>query len=609
MKQCIDKYLVQDRSVKPAILYETPQFMYILISMCLFANYPKETRLKYVKDYYDAISTFKISLPTPIIAGVRTPLRQFASCILFDMDDTLDSIVHTDCATGYYVSQRAGIGMNMGRIRGVGAQIRKGEVEHTGIIPLARKIESTVHSFTQNGLRGGAATINFPFFHWEIEDILQLKNNQGSEDSSVRDVDYCIGLSKIVYERYMKDETLTLFSNDDVPDLYENFGLDSFDEIYKTCERKRIRKKTISAREFVHTLLAERYETGRIYIFNADHVNSHSHTKLPIYMTNLCTEITLPTIPIKHIDDTEGRVATCILSAINVGNVSLNDMEKICDLTVRALEELIDYQKYPIKAAELYTKDQRTLGIGVINYAYGLAKNKISNWESQEAYNFTHELFENLQYHLLKASNEIAKEKGVCTGYNSSVYSEGTLPIDTYKKSIDAVVPNELSLDWESLRKDIKEFGLRHNALTAQMPSESSSVTSNATNGIEPPRDFLSIKNSKKGSLKMIVPEYSRLKNFYSLLWNMPSRVGYLNNVAIMQKFMDQSLSANTSYNPLQFKEDTVDMNTLVSDLFLAYKNGIKTLYYNQTYDMNNNDQDDIDNQQKAGCESGACAI
>lgn len=606
LKQCVDKYLVQDRITGE--LYETPQFMYVLIAACLFGGYPVESRLKYVKDYYDIISQHKISLPTPIIAGVRTPLRQFASCILFDMDDNLNSIIHTQAAMGYYVAQRAGIGMNMGRIRGKGAKIRGGEVEHTGIIPLARNVQTVAHSFTQNGLRGGAVTVHFPFFHWEIEDIVQLKNNQGSEETSVRHVDYSIGLSRLVYERYVRNETITLFSNEQTPGLYESFGHPEFDDLYQHYEQMPgIRKKQLPARDFVHTLLNERAETGRIYIYNADHCNSHSHTKLHVAMSNLCQEILLPVKPINHIDDDQGRVATCILSSINLGAVKEYEMEKVCDLTVRALDELIDYQGYPIQAAESYTKEQRTLGIGVINLAYVFAKNKIS-WDSEQALHLAHQMMENVQYNCIKASVSLAKEKGRAPAFDTSKYSDGRLPIDTYNRNVDELVSQGFVLehDWDQLREQVLEYGMRNCCLTAIAPTESSSIVCYATSGIDPIREHLTIRRSKRGDLKTISPEYSKYKNYYEKLWDMKSNQGYLQVMAVLQKFVDQSISTNTSYNPANWGDKGVPMSELVKDLFLAYRLGLKTLYYHNTNDGNEND---ADTQADSGCDSGACKI
>jgi ribonucleoside-diphosphate reductase alpha chain len=585
LRQVVDKYLVQDRS--SGGVYETPQFMYMMIALTIFAEYSKETRMSYVKRYYDAISKHKINIPTPIMAGVRTPLRQFASCVLVDVDDTLDSIFSSDMAIGRYVAQRAGIGINAGRIRGINSKIRGGEVQHTGVVPFLKKFEATVRCCTQNGIRGGSATVHFPIWHQEIEDILVLKNNKGTEDNRVRKLDYSIQISKLFYERFIQDGEITLFSPHDVPGLYDSFGLPEFDALYVQYEEdSSIKKKTIKAQELILNLLKERAETGRIYIMNIDHCNSHSSFKDKVNMSNLCQEITLPTDPIQHIDDNMGEIALCILSAINVGKVkSDEELEELCDLSVRGLDELIDYQKYPVKAAEIATKARRSLGIGFIGLAHYLAKLGF-NYDSQEAWDAVHGLSESFQYYLLKASNQLAKEKGYCEYFGRTKYADGILPIDTYKKDVDEISSIGLDHDWETLRASILEHGLRHSTLSAQMPSESSSVVSNATNGIEPPRGFLSIKKSKKGPLKQIVPQYQSLKNNYTLLWDMESNRGYINIVAMMQKFFDQAISGNWSYNPENYKDNEVPVSVMANDFLNCYRYGWKTAYYQNTYDI-----------------------
>ena len=584
LRQVTDKYLVQDRSAGK--IFETPQFMYVLIAATLFQQYPQETRLDYVRRYYDAISQHKINIPTPIMGGVRTPLRQFASCVLVDVDDTLDSIFSSDMAIGKYVAQRAGIGINAGRIRGINSKIRGGEVQHTGVVPFLKKFESTVRCCTQNGIRGGSATVHFPIWHQEIEDIIVLKNNKGTEDNRVRKLDYSIQLSKLFYERFIKNENITLFSPHDVPGLYDAFGTDSFDNLYTKYEADTsIPSRSIPAQELILALLKERAETGRLYIMNIDHCNSHSSFKDKVNMSNLCQEITLPTDPISHIDDEGGEIALCILSAINVGKLrTLNELENLCDLAVRGLEELIDYQGYPVKAAERSTLARRSLGIGYIGLAHYLAKHG-EHYDDPTAWKLVHELTEAFQYNLLKASNALAKERGPCDAYQHTKYHDGILPIDTYKRDLDEIVAPEYKYDWDSLRTDIQRYGLRHSTLSAQMPSESSSVVSNATNGIEPPRDYLSIKKSKKGPLKQIVPSYTSLKNNYTLLWDLKSNAGYINIVAVMQKFFDQAISGNWSYNPENYDNNEVPVSVMAQDLLMTYKLGWKTSYYQNTYD------------------------
>ena len=592
LRQVCDKYLVQDRS--NGKVYETPQFMYLLIAATIFSKYPKDTRLDYVKKYYDAISRHKINIPTPIMAGVRTPLRQYASCVLVDVDDTLDSIFSSDMAIGKYVAQRAGIGINAGRIRGINSKIRGGEVQHTGVVPFLKKFESTVRCCTQNGIRGGSATVHFPIWHIEIEDILVLKNNKGTEDNRVRKLDYSIQISKIFYERFIKNEDITLFSPNDVPGLYDAFGTPEFDDIYMGYEQDgSIPRKTIGGQELFFDLLKERAETGRIYIMNIDHCNSHSSFMDKIEMSNLCQEITLPTKPLQHIDDENGEIALCILSAINVGKIrDLEDLDVLCDLAVRSLDELIDFQGYPVRAAEIATRARRSLGIGYIGLAHYLAKHG-HRYEDPEAWKSVHDLSEAFQYYLIQATVNLAKEKGACEYSHRTKYGNGILPIDTYKNEVDEIVPNELHYDWESLRAQVNQYGVRNSTLSAQMPSESSSVVSNATNGIEPPRGYLSIKKSKKGPLKQIVPQYGTLKNNYDLLWEMRSNKGYINIVAVMQKFFDQAISGNWSYNPEHYPNNEIPVSIMAQDLLTTYKYGWKTSYYQNTYDIKTDEMDD----------------
>ena len=583
LRQVVDKYLVQDRS--SGTVFETPQYMYIMIAATLFQNYQKD-RLEYVRRYYNAISKHKINIPTPIMAGVRTPLRQFASCVLVDVDDTLDSIFSSDMAIGRYVSQRAGIGINAGRIRGINSKIRGGEVTHTGVVPFLKKFESTVRCCTQNGIRGGSATVHFPIWHREIEDILVLKNNKGTEDNRVRKLDYSIQITKLFYERFIQDTEITLFSPHDVPGLYDAFGTDAFDELYVRYERDQsIPRKTIGSQELFLDLLKERAETGRIYIMNIDHCNSHSSFLDKVNMSNLCQEITLPTDPIQHIDG-EGEIALCILSAVNVGKLkNLDELEELCDLSVRGLEELIDYQQYPVKAAKISTLNRRSLGIGYIGLAHYLAKQG-EHYDDSRAWQLVHNLTEAFQFYLLKSSNQLAKEKGACGYFNRTKYSQGILPIDTYKRDVDELCDPTLRYEWDVLRADIQAYGLRHSTLSAQMPSESSSVVSNATNGIEPPRDYLSVKKSKKGPLKQVVPQYQTLKNNYTLLWDMSGNTGYINIVAVMQKFFDQAISGNWSYNPENYENNEVPVSVMAQDLLTTYKLGWKTSYYQNTYDI-----------------------
>jgi len=595
IRQVVDKYLVQDRSTGK--VFETPQFMYMMVSATLFQDDDKFYRLEYIKKYYDAISKHKINIPTPIMGGVRTPIRQFASCVLVDSDDTLDSIFSSDMAIGKYVAQRAGIGINAGRIRGINSKIRGGEVQHTGVVPFLKKFESTVRCCTQNGIRGGSATVHFPIWHQEIEDIIVLKNNKGTEDNRVRKLDYSIQLSGLFYKRFISDGVITLFSPHNVPGLYEAFGMPEFDELYEQYEQDdTIPKKTVKAQTLILDILKERSETGRIYLMNIDHCNTHSSFKDKIEMSNLCQEITLPTKPLQHIDDENGEIALCILSAINVGKINnIKELDDLCDLAVRGLDALIDYQQYPVKAAKHSTINRRSLGIGFIGLAHYLAKNG-AKYDSPEALKLVHDLTERFQFALLHSSNMLAMEKGACGYFGKTKYAQGILPIDTYKSDVDEIISNDLLCDWENLRGRIKEYGLRHSTLSAQMPSESSSVVSNATNGIEPPRDYLSIKKSKKGPLKQIVPSYQSLKNNYTLLWDMKSNEGYIKITAVMQKFFDQAISGNWSYNPENYPDNEVPVSVMANDLLTTYKYGWKTSYYQNTYDAKK-DGDDVVSQ------------
>ena len=609
VEQMAGKYLVQDRVSKT--VYESPQFLYMLVGMCLFASYEKSERLDYVKRFYDATSQFKISLPTPIMSGVRTPSRQFSSCVLIECGDSLDSINATTSAIVRYVSQRAGIGINAGRIRALGSPIRGGEAQHTGCIPFYKLFQTAVKCCSQGGVRGGAATLFYPLWHLEVESLLVLKNNRGVEDNRVRHMDYGVQLNKTMYTRLIKGQDISLFSPSDTPGLYDAFfeDQDKFEELYTKYENDpSIRSRQIPATELFSLMMQERASTGRIYIQNVDHCNTHSPfdaTVAPIRQSNLCMEIALPTKPLDNINDETGEIALCTLSAVNLGKVeNVSDIEEPAELIVRALDALLDYQDYPVKAAENGSMRRRTLGVGVINYAYYLAKNGV-RYSDGSALGLTHQTFEALQYYLLKASNKLAKEQGACPAFNETTYSQGILPIDTYKKDLDQICQEPLHLDWETLRGEITTHGLRNSTLTALMPSETSSQIANATNGIEPPRGLVSIKASKDGILKQVVPEIATLKDQYELLWQMPNNDGYLKLVAVMQKFVDQSISANTNYDPVRYEGGRVPMKILLKDLLNAYKLGVKTLYYHNTRDGANDAQADMEDD----CAGGACKI
>jgi ribonucleoside-diphosphate reductase alpha chain len=588
MEQFRGKYLVQNRVTKR--IYETPQMAYVLIAATLFSKYPEEERLKWIKDYYDAISTFDISLPTPVMAGVRTPQRQFSSCVLIETDDSLDSINATTSSIVKYVSQKAGIGIGAGSIRAINSPIRNGDASHTGVVPFYKMFQAGVKSCSQGGVRGGAATLYYPIWHYEVEDLLVLKNNKGTTDNRVRHMDYGVQFNKLMYERLMSGDNITLFSPHDVPELYESFFNDQekFRELYEIAERKTsIRKKSVPALELFSSFMTERKNTGRIYLQNVDHANDHSSfdSKVaPVKQSNLCCEITLPTKPLNSIVDEEGEIALCTLSAINWGNIrSPEEFEKPCELAVRGLDALLSYQNYPLIAAELATINRRPLGVGIINFAYWLAKNDMNYTDTN--LELVDEWAEAWSYYLIKASNVLAQERGPCPKTDETKYGHGIVPIDTRKKEIDELVPHKERMDWKSLREDLKEFGIRNSTLMALMPAETSAQISNSTNGIEPPRSYVSVKQSKHGVLKQVVPGIHKLKNKYELLWDQKSPEGYLKIMAVLQKYVDQGISVNTSYNPVYFEDEKIPMSVMLQHLIMFYKYGGKQLYYFNTFD------------------------
>ena len=588
MEQFRGKYLAQNRATGE--IFETPQVAYMMIAATLFSDYPKETRIQWVKDYYDAISTFKISLPTPVMAGVRTPQRQFSSCVLIETDDSLDSINATSSSIVKYVSQKAGIGIGAGSIRAIGSKIRSGDATHTGVVPFYKLFQSAVKSCSQGGVRGGAATLYYPIWHLEIEDMLVLKNNKGTEENRVRHMDYGVQFNKLMYERLLSGGDITLFSPQDVPGLYETFfnDQDKFKELYETAERNtRLRKKTVSAVELFTSFVQERKDTGRIYLMNVDHANDHGSflaDVAPIRQSNLCCEIDLPTKPLQDANDPEGEIALCTLSAVNWGSVKkAQEFQKPCELAVRGLDALLDYQKYPVVAAELATMKRRPLGVGIINFAYWMAKND-STYQEPDL-EMVDTWTEAWSYYLIKASADLAIEKGACPKSDETKYSLGITPNQTYKKDVDELIKHQERADWKSLRKQLKETGIRNSTLMALMPAETSAQISNSTNGIEPPRSYVSIKQSKHGVLKQVVPGFPRLKNKYDLLWEQKSPEGYLKIMSILQKYIDQGISVNTSYNPEHFEDEKVPMSMLLQHLVMFYKYGGKQLYYNNTHD------------------------
>lgn len=591
MEQFRGKYLVQNRVTGE--IYETPQIAYMMISATLFANYPQKTRMKYVKDFYDAISNFDISLPTPIMAGLRTPQRQFSSCVLIETDDSLDSINATSSSIVKYVSQKAGIGIGAGSIRAINSPIRNGDASHTGVIPFYKMFQSAVKSCSQGGVRGGAATLYYPIWHLEVEDLLVLKNNKGTEDNRVRHMDYGVQFNKLMYERVLSGGNITLFSPSDVPGLYESFfsDQDKFKELYETAERNtRLRKKTVPAIELFSQFIEERKNTGRVYLMNVDHANTHGafvEDVAPVKQSNLCCEINLPTKPLKSVEDEEGEISLCTLAAINWGNIKTpKDFERVCRLSVRALDELLTYQNYPVNAAEISTMKRRPLGIGIINFAYWLAKNDLNYQDIDEnGLALVDEWTEAWSYYLIKASADLAAEQGAILGTNETKYGQGITPNMTYKKEVDELVPHKERMPWKSLRKQLQKTGIRNSTLMALMPAETSAQISNSTNGIEPPRSLVSVKQSKHGVLKQVVPGFARLKNKYDLLWNQKSPEGYLKIMAVLQKYIDQGISVNTSYNPQFYEDDKIPMSVMIQHLLMFYKYGGKQLYYFNTYD------------------------
>jgi ribonucleoside-diphosphate reductase alpha chain len=588
MEQFRGKYLVQNRVTGE--LRETPQMTYILIAATLFSHYPKETRLRWVKDYYDAISNFDLSLPTPVMAGVRTPQRQFSSCVLIETGDSLDSINATTSSIVKYVSQKAGIGIGAGSIRALGSPIRKGDAYHTGVVPFYKMFQAATRSCSQGGVRNGAATLYYPIWHLEIEDLLVLKNNKGTDENRVRHIDYGVQFNKLMYERLIAGSDITLFSPQDVPGLYKSFfaDQDKFKELYEKAERStKIRKKSIPASKLFASFMEERKNTGRIYLMNVDNANDHGafkKEKAPIRQSNLCCEVNLPTKPLSSYTDEEGEIALCTLSAVNWGNIKdPRDFQLPCELAVRGLDALLDYQKYPVKAAEKATMKRRPLGVGIINLAYWMAKQDMTY--SDPNLEVIDRWAEAWSYYLIKASADLAKEEGACPGNADTKYSDGILPIDTYKKDVDELVPHKERMAWTSLRKQLKETGIKNSTLMALMPAETSAQISNSTNGIEPPRSLVSVKQSKHGVLKQVVPGIHQLKNKYDLLWDQKNPNGYLEIMAVLQKYVDQGISVNTSYNPTFYEEEKIPMSTMLGHLLTFYKYGGKQLYYFNTYD------------------------
>ncbi|QZT35593.1 ribonucleoside-diphosphate reductase subunit alpha [Halosquirtibacter xylanolyticus] len=606
LRQMVDKYLVQDRIHKT--LYETPQEAFMLIGMFMFMKEKREIRKGLIFSFYDALSQFKVSLPTPIISGVRTPLRQFSSCCLIDVGDTTDSILASNSAVGYYTAQRAGIGLNFGRIRGKDAKIRDGSVVHTGLIPFMKIYESTTKSFTQNSIRGGGSTATVPFFHWEIEQFIRLKNNKGNEENRVRRMDFSIALHKVFRERVREDQMITLFSMEECAPLYQSMygkDVDHFRDVYEAFEaRLDIRKREVSARELYVAIIQERFETGRIYILNADHVNSHSSFSKPIYMSNLCQEITLPTSPIQSVDDTNGEIAMCILSNINLGKIDfIEELDDLTRLLVRFLDNLIDYQEYPLLSAARVTQKRRSLGIGISDLFHFLAKQGVE-YDKKKARDLVHEYMERFQYGLIRSSMLLAKEKGMAEGFHETMYFSGVFPIDSYCRTVDQLHEEGLKCDWSKLREEVKRYGMRNTTLSAIPPAASSSIVSNSTAGVDPPRMHMTTKLSKHGPLVQLLPDIEKYYSSYSLAWGI-SNASYIKLIAVIQKFIDQSISTNMYYDLSLYENERVPIRELIEDELTAYKYGLKTLYYLNTHDGSGNEMEKVE----SSCSGGACEV
>jgi len=595
MEQMRSKYLVQNRT--NGTLYETPQVLYIMIAMTLFAKY-NGRRMKFIREFYNAISQFYISLPTPIMAGVRTPTRQFSSCVVLESNDSLDSINATSTSIVKYISKKAGLGINAGKIRAVGSNIGDGSIAHTGLIPFLKYFQSAVKSCSQGGVRGGAATVYMPIWHYEFEDLVVLKNNRGTEETRIRHMDYAFQFNQLMYERLLDGGKITFFSPHDVPGLYDAFfeDQDKFKELYEKYERSyKIRKKSLPALEVFSQFMQERKETGRIYLQNVDHANTHGafiEQQAPIHQSNLCCEIDLPSHGLESYDDTnKGEISLCTLSAINWGLINdPADFERYCELAVRSLDALLDYQNYPIIAAQRSTMNRRPLGVGIINFAYFLAKRGLKY--NDDALEIVDEYTEAWSYYLIKASADLAKEKGKCYKSIETKYGHGILPIDTYKKDVDELIKHKERMPWKQLREQLKKNGIRNSTLMAIMPAETSAQISNSTNGIEPPRALVSYKQSKDGIMAQVVPNIHNLKNKYDLLWDQDGPEGYLKIMAVLQKYVDQGISVNTSYNPAQYEDNKIPMSIMLKDLITFYKYGGKQLYYFNTNDMAGEEED-----------------
>lgn len=602
VKQLCDKYLVKNQESRE--LYETPQFRYIIAAMTLFHNYTGKTRMTYIKRSYNYFSKFKINLPTPQLAGLGTKSNSYASCCLIEMLDTRDSINATNHAIAGATCAAYGIGVNFGRMRAINTGVKNGTILHPGVVPFLKIAEANTKAWQKNGVRGGSATVNFPIWHYEIENIIQLKNaTTGTHDSRVFNLDYCIGISKLFYERFIKNENITLFSPHEVEDLYDAFGTDAFDDLYVKYEKsKSIKyKSVVNARELFSSLVKERLESGRIYILNIDNVNKYGSWNEKVNMSNLCVEVTQAIDPLVGINHPDSEIGVCVLSATNPLEINSDEeLEKVCDVTVRMLDEIIDFQDYFDLAAKNFCQNKRSLGIGITNLAAYLAKNKVK-YTDPEALDLVDELMEKQQYYLIKASINLAKEKGKCAKFHTSKYANGWLPID--KEYKDVLTKRSYSMDWEKLRVELKEYGLRHTTFSCEMPCESSSATQNVTNGVEPVRALLSYKSSKKSSIPCLVPNVKSHGAYYQLAFNMPDNIGYLNVCNVIQKWMDMAMSVNQYFNPSNYEDKKIPYSQIIKEMIHFFKSGGKNLYYLNSEDGNKHFE------KESSCGSGGCTL
>jgi len=583
--QLAEKYLVQNRATGQ--IYESPQIRYAVAAATAFHNEPKEKRLKYVKEYYECASEGHFTLATPVLAGLGTTTKQFSSCVLITSDDTLDSIFAAGEMMAKYASKRAGIGLEIGRIRPVGAPIRNGEIKHTGMIPFLKKWFGDLRSCSQGGVRNASCTVTFPVWHYQFEDLIVLKNNQGTEETRVRQMDYSVVVNKMFFNRFAKNENITLFDPHDVPDLYEAYYRDSeeFETLYNMYEQKRgIKKKVLPAVEiFKNGILKERTDTGRIYLVFIDNVINQGpfDTKLdPIYQSNLCQEILLPTKPFQRIEDEAGRIALCTLGSVNWGAFRTpQEMRKACRVLVRSLSNLLSYQDFLSVQSKLANLDFEPLGVGITNLAYWHAKRSYK-YGTPEALAEVKRWMEHQAYYLTETSVELAQERGACKLSAQTYYGRGIFPWERRSEGVNELTDFSPSMDWESLREKLLKYGIRNATLMAVAPVESSSVVLNSTNGIEMPMELISVKESKAGSFVQVVPEYKRLKNRYQMMWDQKDCVEYLKTSAVLAVYIDQSLSTNTFYNPAYFAEGKVPGTLIAKNLMLAYKWGLKTIYY-----------------------------